>query len=254
MSKKTRRKIRKVLTMLCCALLLVAVSVGATFAYLTSQDQVTNTFTVGNGIKITLDEAAVEQVTAENAEKYSDYDLGDYVDSGAPRVKENSYHLHPGVYAKKDPTIKTDPNNDPSWIVAKIVVSVKDEKNTIEALRNAIGENGLLGFKGIVNGGVLAETYTGPVVTDGVAKWTSNDYVLTQEVVGDTNVFYVYFQKQIEADKDLVIFDNITIPEDWSYDKTAALKGLKMDVYGYAVQTEGFGTVEEAFAAAFPNA
>ena len=39
-----------------CAVLLVVATVFSTAAFLTSQDQVTNTFTVGN-VKIALDEA-----------------------------------------------------------------------------------------------------------------------------------------------------------------------------------------------------
>ena len=50
------RKLRKAILTLCSALLLVSLSVGITVAYLTSTDEVKNTFTVGQ-VKITLDEA-----------------------------------------------------------------------------------------------------------------------------------------------------------------------------------------------------
>ena len=39
------KKTRKILAMAACAILLVCISVGATVAYLTSTDTVTNTFT-----------------------------------------------------------------------------------------------------------------------------------------------------------------------------------------------------------------
>ena len=48
----------KALLMTLCAVLLVAASVLGTMAYLTSTDEVENTFTVGN-VKIALDEAKV---------------------------------------------------------------------------------------------------------------------------------------------------------------------------------------------------
>ena len=48
----------KVLLLSLCAVLLVAASVLGTLAYLTSQDTVVNTFTVGK-VKTTLDEADV---------------------------------------------------------------------------------------------------------------------------------------------------------------------------------------------------
>ena len=53
------KKTRKILLMAACAVLLVCISVGATVAYLTSTDTVTNTFTVGQ-VAITLDEAKVD--------------------------------------------------------------------------------------------------------------------------------------------------------------------------------------------------
>lgn len=48
----------KALTLSLCAVLLVVTTVFATMAYLTSQDSVNNTFTVGK-VEITLDEAQV---------------------------------------------------------------------------------------------------------------------------------------------------------------------------------------------------
>ena len=51
--------LRKVLLLACSAVLLVCLSVGATLAYLTSNDTVVNTFTVGK-VAITLDETDVK--------------------------------------------------------------------------------------------------------------------------------------------------------------------------------------------------
>ena len=51
-------KLRRVLLLLACAVMLVSLSVGATLAYLTGKDEVVNTFTVGN-VQIKLDEAKV---------------------------------------------------------------------------------------------------------------------------------------------------------------------------------------------------
>ena len=75
------KKTRKILLMAACAVLLVCISVGATVAYLTSVDSVTNTFTVGK-VAITLDEAKVTE-------------YGVAVE-GAARVKANTYKLIPG--------------------------------------------------------------------------------------------------------------------------------------------------------------
>lgn len=95
----------KVLTVVMCAVLLVAISVCGTLAYLTSQDEVVNTFTVGN-VKITLDEAQV--------------DTNGSAASGASRVESNSYKLIPGSSYTKDPTVHVDANSEDSWLFVKV--------------------------------------------------------------------------------------------------------------------------------------
>lgn len=106
--KNTRksRKMHKLLAMVSCALLLVAISVGATVAYLTSQDSVTNTFTVGH-VKITLDEAKVDatgkEVTPEE------------------RVQANTYKIFPGGTYDKDPTIHVDAASEEAYLRVKVV-------------------------------------------------------------------------------------------------------------------------------------
>ena len=80
------------------------VTMGGTFAYLTSQDTVVNTFTVGN-VVITLDEAPVNV-------------NGVVVDGD--RVKENSYKLMPGHNYVKDPTVHVDENSEDAWLFVKV--------------------------------------------------------------------------------------------------------------------------------------
>lgn len=99
-------KLRKILLTICSAMLLVTLSVGATFAYLTSQDSVTNTFTVGN-VKITLDEAKVD-------------DKGQAIEN-ADRVTENTYKLFPGGTYDKDPTIHIDSKSEEAYLGVKVV-------------------------------------------------------------------------------------------------------------------------------------
>lgn len=94
----------KALLLALCAVLLVAASVLGTLAYLTSQDQVTNTFTVGK-VEIKLDEAPVDV--------YGVVKEGD-------RVKANTYKLIPGHTYTKDPTITVGPESENCWLFAKI--------------------------------------------------------------------------------------------------------------------------------------
>lgn len=110
------RKLRKFLMLLASALLLVSVTVGATVAYLTSTDSVTNTFTVGN-VALTLDEAPVDadgQATTGN------------------RVKANSYKLFPGKEYDKDPTVHIDANSEDGWLFVKITNEISAIESTAE--------------------------------------------------------------------------------------------------------------------------
>lgn len=99
------RKAKKTLTMVLAFVLVAALSVAGTVAYLTSTTgPVTNTFTVGN-VKITLDEAKVTE-------------LG--VKDGDTRVTANSYKLYPNHEYVKDPTIHVDANSDDCWLFVKV--------------------------------------------------------------------------------------------------------------------------------------
>lgn len=106
MKKKT-----KALMLVLCAVLLVTASVLGTMAYLTSTDEVVNTFTVGK-VAITLDEAKVNpDGTAVTP---------------AERVKGNAYHLLPGHTYKKDPTVHVEANSENSWIFVKVDNPIAD--------------------------------------------------------------------------------------------------------------------------------
>ena len=120
---KTRNK---ALLLTLCAVLLVAASVLGTMAYLTSKDQVVNTFTVGN-VKITLDE--------------TDVDINGVKD-GETRVQANSYKLMPGHSYIKDPTIHVDTNSEDCWLFVKVengIAAIEDSTNTIAAQMAAKG-------------------------------------------------------------------------------------------------------------------
>lgn len=107
----------KAILMALCAVLLVAASVMGTLAYLTSNDSVTNTFTVGN-VVITMDEKDVDNST-DNAE----------------RDKANAYKLVPGHEYEKDPIIHVDANSEKCYLFVKVVneIAAIEEKGTTEA-------------------------------------------------------------------------------------------------------------------------
>lgn len=132
MGKKT-----KALLLALCAVALVVTTVFSTMAYLTSNDSVTNTFTVGK-VAITLDEA-------------------DETNNTSSRVKENDYHLLPGSTYTKDPTVHVAANSEDSWIF----VQVDNQIANIEAdptIAAQIEANGWTALTGVT--GVYYKTYT----------------------------------------------------------------------------------------------
>ena len=253
------KKAKKILTLVACAVLLVALSVGATIAFLTDNDAVTNTFTVGL-VNIKLDEGDVYEkgedgTTAENH--------GTFRDDGETRVQENNYQLIPGSTYDKDPTIHIQPDTatidyQNCYVVAKITVN-----KAAELMELLPADNNEIGIEGIVTGGVLAnpDAYDYGTVKNEKTGWydENNKIFLTQEMDTENNnlIFTVYWENEqvpneyVEGETgknvDLVIFKNLVIPEDWSNDQIATLAGLRIDVKAYAVQVENFDDVYDAF-------
>ena len=193
MKKKT-----KALMLVLCAVLLVTASVLGTMAYLTSNDQVVNTFTVGK-VAITLDEAKV------NAD-------GTAV-TPAERVKENTYHLLPGHTYTKDPTVHVQANSEDSFIFVKV-------------------ENGIANYE-------AGTTIAAQITAHG---WTALN--------GVDNVYYKTYTKSTTA-TDLRVFDSFTIADhanatdSWNNISAAT----KVTVTAYAVQQDGFASVDAAWGA-----
>lgn len=137
---------KKVFVTVLCAAALVIASVLGTMAYLTSQDAVKNTFTVGK-VAITLDEAKVT-------------DAGDPV-VGADRVKTNTYKLIPGHEYTKDPTVHVTAGSEDSWLFVKVVDEIAGiEADTTVAAQMAAngwtaveGETNVYAYKATVTSG-----------------------------------------------------------------------------------------------------
>lgn len=114
------KKTSKALLLSLCAVLLVTASVFGTMAYLTSQDQVVNTFTVGN-VAITLDEKDVDNSTpGEN-----------------DRDKANAYKLMPGHNYEKDPIVHVDANSEDCYLFVKVVneiANIEAEKTVAQQM------------------------------------------------------------------------------------------------------------------------
>ena len=108
----------KALVLALCAVLLVVTTVFVTMAFLTSEDSVQNTFTVGE-VTISLDELDVDD---------SDND-GFTTD----RDKANEYKLIPGKTYTKDPTIHVGANSEDCYLFVKVengLVNAEADGNT----------------------------------------------------------------------------------------------------------------------------
>ena len=127
----------KALVLALCAVLLVVASVMGTMAYLTSQDTVTNTFTVGK-VAITLDEAKVDEYGAVDA-------------TASSRVKSNTYKLIPGHNYTKDPTVHFVKDSEASYLFVKVengLANIEAESNNIAS---QIIANGWAELTGVAN-------------------------------------------------------------------------------------------------------
>ena len=144
MQKRTKKK---ALLLTLGAVMLVAVSVLSTIAFLKSIDSVNNTFTVGK-VEITLDEA-----------KVSEYGVVDATASS--RVKANVYKLIPGHYYVKDPTVHFAAGSEESYLFVKVengLSAIEAESKTIESQIAANGWTALTGETGVYYKKVNANT------------------------------------------------------------------------------------------------
>lgn len=129
---------KKLMTVL-ALVLVIAMSVAGTYAYLTSQAEVKNTFTVGK-VAITLDEA-----------KVNEYGVAD---NRVPRVTENSYKLMPGHEYSKDPVVHVAENSEACYVFVKVVddiaaIEVNDATNETPNVAAQIKDNGWTALEGV---------------------------------------------------------------------------------------------------------
>lgn len=215
------KKTSKALLLSLCAVLLVTATVIGTMAYLTSQDQVVNTFTVGS-VKISLDEADVK----------SD---GTYETDHDARVEANDYKLMPGHEYIKDPTVTVEKGSESSYVRMLVTLSNASE------LKEVFGDN------------FLPEEY--------VEGWDSTAWVSTGVATPDTTnntVTYEFRYKETVAapNADVVLddlFESFAVPGDVSNDELAKLQGMTITVVAHAIQADGFENADEAWAAFSAN-
>lgn len=235
----------KALLLTLCAVLLVAASVMGTMAYLTSNDTVTNTFTVGS-VNIKLDEANVGTD-------------GKVID--ATRVKENSYKLLPGGTYTKDPTVTVLKGSEESYVRMKVTFN-----NAAQIIAMCTDpEFAEDGPTGVENAFPLIRMVN--FVEANAAKWDGiipDNMVDTADMLADTKYFaydakndtltyYFYYTETVAAPtadvKLATLFDSIKVPDWVTGDQLKALNNFQITAVAEAIQADGFANADAAWAA-----
>ena len=205
---------KKTLLMLACAVMLVLVSVMGTMAYLTSTDEVVNTFTVGN-VKIKLDEAKAnpDGTLVGNAE----------------RVKANSYKLLPGHTYNKDPMVTVLEGSESSYVKMTVTFTKAAELDAIFA----------------PNGAEMTSIFNGYESTNWIYKGNTED---TQT---NTRTYEFWYKEAVAAPTADValdaLFDKIVVPGSITNAQLATIKGMTITVNAYAIQADGFTDAADAW-------
>ena len=207
---------KKVFVTVLCAVLLVAASVLGTMAYLTSNDEVVNTFTVGN-VQIKLDEAKANPD-------------GSLV-ANADRVKANSYKLLPGHTYNKDPMVTVLKGSESSYVKMTVTFTKAAQLDAIFA----------------PNGADMTSIFNGYDSTN----WTYKGN--TEDTDKNTRTYEFWYKETVAApDGDVALdalFDSITVPGTITNAQLATIEGMTITVNGYAIQADGFANAEAAWAA-----
>lgn len=205
---------KKTISIVALVVLVAAVSVLGTLAYLTSQDQVVNTFTVGN-VAIKLDEM---KVTDDGKPAAS-----------AERVKANDYKLLPGLTYAKDPTVTVLKGSELSYV--KLVVTVSKASESDKLLKEC-------------------ETTLAAVVKGyDAANWILKSN--TEDKANNTRTYEFWYKEAVDASAADVkldaLFDQIVVPGNITNAQLASIDGLKINIVAYAIQADGFADAAAAW-------
>lgn len=206
---KTRTK---ALVLTLCAALLVVTTVFATMAYLTANDKVENTFTVGK-VAITLDEAKVDS-------------MGSQITSGGQpvaRVDENTYKLIPGHTYLKDPIVHVAAGSEDCYLFVKIDNQLKDILVSDDGY-NSVDDQ---------------------MKANGWAYFAEQDVWYYIGTGADADVD----GKVVSAGTNVPVFSSIVVKPDVEANTLATYENKQIIVNAYAVQADGFESLPSTQAA-----
>ena len=204
---------KRFVAILLCVTLVALAAIGATFAYLTDTKTVNNTFTMGN-VAIKLDETNVNDPTGD-------------------RVTSNEYNVYPGAVVKKDPIVH---NTGKNAAYIRATINVENWMNNCAAYYPEFGiaypsagyEQSLL------------------LLVDALGNGWSIVGVETGKLGNFSAKFILKYDGTLASGADTTaMFNNVKVP--------AGIKNGNdfgaITVVAQAIQADGFGTWEAAFAA-----
>ena len=196
-------------------LLVTALSICVTLAFLTDAEETKNTFTIGS-VNISLYETDVNE-------------MGEPIE-GAEPVTENTYHLLPGKTYVKDPTITVENGSDESYI--RMLVTL----NLYKEIKEVFGEDFLPGNF---------------VLGYDQEKWI---YIGGEENLVENTITYEFrYHKTVDSlDGEKVLeplFTELTVPGEVEAADLEKIADLEINVIGHAIQASGLPTAEEAWKA-----
>ena len=204
---------KKLMTVL-ALVLVIAMSVAGTYAYLTSTDEVVNTFAVGN-VQIKLDEAKANPD-------------GSLVPN-ADRVKANSYKLLPGHTYNKDPMVTVLKGSEKCYVKMTVTFTKAAELDAIFA----------------PNGANLLSIFNGYDSANWIYKGN------TEDTANNTRTYEFWYKETVAApDGDVALdalFDSITVPGTITNAQLATIEGMTITVNAYAIQADGFANAADAW-------
>lgn len=251
------KKTSKALLLTICAVLLVAASVMGTMAYLTSADEVKNTFTVGK-VAIKLDEAKV--------------DANGKAVEPAVRVQANEYKLLPGHTYTKDPTVTVLKDSVESYVRLKVTLnkaSAVMDMSVPEEWKDELEEGmermyPLLNFIHFDVDGLSAFYWDCPIHPNSgsldMESAVKDPKYCVYDEKADTITYIFYYNAEAVTGKDTIsapdadvvipaLFESITVPSTATNEQIAALEGFQINVVAEAIQADGFANADAAWAA-----
>lgn len=228
---------RKAILLVLCVICLVVASVMGTLAYLTDNDAVTNTFTVGK-VGLSLDETDTDNSSTE------------------PRDKANVYHLLPGHTYDKDPIVHIDSDSEDCWVFVKVEngINLIEAENTA-ATADTPAYNDL--HTQITANGWTELEVTGVTVTDDTEAKTVrvyfkhwNKFVATEESPEKPDGYHdlaVFANFKIDGAKAVNSGANNTTTFDINSYVSASNTNSLIKVTAYAIQADGINSASDAW-------